>query len=167
MKENIIGCILGTAVGDSLGLVYEGLSPKRQKKLYKDITRQRFIFAKGMVSDDTDHSVMIAKALIKSGSDEERFINHFSYLLKRWFICLPSGIGKATLKACIRLLLGCSPYKSGVFSAGNGPAMRSALIGICFGNKKDIHTKLVKASTIITHTDIKAENGALAVSLAA
>ncbi len=32
-KEAIVGCILGTAVGDALGLPYEGLSPNRARKL--------------------------------------------------------------------------------------------------------------------------------------
>jgi ADP-ribosylglycohydrolase len=30
----IIGCLLGTAVGDALGLPYEGLSPQRQRRLF-------------------------------------------------------------------------------------------------------------------------------------
>jgi len=34
VKEIVLGSIMGTAVGDSLGLLYEGLSAQRQKKLY-------------------------------------------------------------------------------------------------------------------------------------
>jgi ADP-ribosylglycohydrolase len=61
-----IGCLLGTAVGDSLGLPYEGLSARRARKLFPD----------------------------------------------------------ATARSILKLWLGFSPQKSGVFSAGNGPAMR-------------------------------------------
>lgn len=32
-RKHIIGCILGTAVGDALGLPYEGLKPHRPAKL--------------------------------------------------------------------------------------------------------------------------------------
>jgi ADP-ribosylglycohydrolase len=31
----IVGCLLGTAVGDALGLPYEGLSPQRQRRIYR------------------------------------------------------------------------------------------------------------------------------------
>jgi ADP-ribosylglycohydrolase len=55
--------------------------------------------------------------------------------------------------------------KSGVFSAGNGPAMRSAILGACFGEYPDKLRDLVNASTRMTHTDPKAEQGALAIAL--
>ncbi len=45
--------------------------------------------------------------------------------------------------------------------------MRSALLGICYGNDFRKLRKMVELSTRITHTDIKAENGALAIALAA
>ncbi len=34
-NDSILGSLLGCMVGDSMGLLYEGLSPKRQRKLYK------------------------------------------------------------------------------------------------------------------------------------
>jgi ADP-ribosylglycohydrolase len=45
--------------------------------------------------------------------------------------------------------------------------MRSALLGVCFGGNSIKMHELVRASTQITHTDPKAEYGALAVALAA
>lgn len=64
-EEAIIGCLLGTAVGDSLGL--------------------------------------------------------------------PAGIGLTTLKGIGKMWLGVKPTRSGVFSAGNGPAMRSSILGVVKG----------------------------------
>jgi ADP-ribosylglycohydrolase len=45
--------------------------------------------------------------------------------------------------------------------------MRSALIGVCFGDNPPRMRALARAATRITHTDPKAEWGALAVALAA
>ncbi|WP_446351370.1 ADP-ribosylglycohydrolase family protein [Coleofasciculus sp. F4-SAH-05] len=54
-----------------------------------------------------------------------------------------------------------------MFSAGNGLAMRSAILGVCWGDNLPKLRAFVKASTRITHTDPKAEFGALAVAIAA
>ena len=37
-KTSIIGCLLGTAVGDALGLPMEGLSKQRQQRIFPTIT---------------------------------------------------------------------------------------------------------------------------------
>jgi len=158
---------MGTAVGDSLGLLYEGLSPQRQKKLYGNIHSQKFFMGKGLISDDTEHTLMVAYALYRSSGDEVMFLKHLSNSLRKWIISLPLGVGFASLRACIKLLFGFSPEKSGIFSAGNGPAMRSAVIGIVYGNDIDKMKRLVRVSTRITHTDPKAEIGALAIAYAA
>src|SRR5207247_10020219 len=65
-----------------------------------------------------------------------------------------------------KLWCGFSPKNSGVFSAGNGPAMRSAVLGAAVDDLKLLRS-LVSATTRITHTDPKAEWGAWAVALAA
>jgi ADP-ribosylglycohydrolase len=167
LEKSIISCILGTAVGDSLGLPYEALSKKRQSKLFPDINRHHFIFGKGMISDDTEHTLMVCESLLKTGQDVESFIQDLSWRFRFWMLGLPAGVGLATLKACGKLLFGFSGKNSGVFSAGNGPAMRAAVIGVLCREKPALMKELVRASTIITHTDPKAFHGALAVALAA
>lgn len=122
---------------------------------------------RGMVSDDTEHTCLIARALIASAGDPAAFERRFARDLKRWLLLVPAGVGLATLRAALKLLVGVPPSRSGVFSAGNGPAMRAALIGVCYGNDPARLRALVRVSTRITHTDPKAEYGALAVALAA
>lgn len=80
---------------------------------------------------------------------------------------MPAGAGFATLRACFKLWLGFPPQKSGVFSAGNGPAMRSPIIGVAYGDDIKKMKEMVKASTFITHTDPKAFKGAMAAAIAA
>ncbi len=164
--DAIIGCLLGTAVGDAIGLPYEGLSKQRQHRLYPQINSHHFFFGKGMVSDDTEHTCMVAQALIVAGGDVQIFAKQLAWKLRFWLLGLPAGIGYATLKAILRLWLGFPSHRAGVFSAGNGPTMRSAIIGVCYGDDIQKLREFVRVSTRITHTDPKAEYGALAVAIA-
>ena len=66
----------------------------------------------------------------------------------------------------MKLWLGVPPKRSGVFSAGNGPAMRAAIFGAAIDNR-DTMLRMVRASSCLTHIDPKAEWGAVAVALAA
>ena len=163
--EAIIGCILGTAVGDAFGLPWEGLSRQRQGRINCRLTRYHFFFGKGMVSDDTEHTWMVAQSLVVSGGDVRRFTKALAWRLRWWLVALPAGVGLATLRAIAKLWLGFP--QSGVFSAGNGPAMRSAIIGVCYGSDLPKLQEFVRASTRLTHTDPKAEYGAMAVAIAA
>ncbi len=162
-----VGCLLGTAVGDALGLPYEGLSAKRAAILFPDATKHHLIFGKGMVSDDTEHACFVAQALIHSGGDVALFQKRLARSLRWWLLGLPAGVGIATLRSILKLWLGFSPQKSGVFSAGNGAAMRSAVLGVAYGDDPERLKQFVKASSEITHSDPKAYYAALAVALAA
>jgi len=109
---------------------------------------------------------MISQSLIESGGNPDVFTRRFASRLRWWMLALPAGVGKATARSCVKLWLGISPSKSGVYSAGNGPAMRAAILGATIN---DIPTLLefVHHSSHITHTDPRAEYGAIAVALAA
>ena len=114
-----------------------------------------------MVSDDGEHALMTAEALL-SGGDLERELRR---RLIRWFLLLPAGMGLATLRACLRMLVGRRP--SGVFSAGNGAAMRAAAVGAYFAEDPDRRTQAVETVARLTHTDPRAILGAQLVALAA
>ncbi len=148
-----------------MGLPYEGIPKARLGRMKPNLDRQSLLFGRGMVSDDTEHTLMVAQALAASGSDEAVFARHLAHSLRLWMLAVPPGTGMATARACGRLFAGRGAATSGVWSAGNGPAMRSAIIGACYKGAE--MTALVRVSTRITHTDPKAEFGALAVSLAA
>lgn len=161
------GCLLGTAVGDALGLSYEGLSARRAQALFPDIARYHFLAHYGMCSDDTEHQCIVAQALLAAQHDVKRFQYNLAWRLRAWLLGLPAGIGWATLRAILRLWFGVTPEHSGVYSAGNGPAMRSAIIGVCYGHDKPLLKQFIRANTRITHTDPQAEQAALAIAVAA
>jgi len=161
------GCLLGTAVGDSLGLPFEGMTPKRIARFQPVPLKQRFFFGHGMISDDTEHSCMVIQALVESAGKVGIFRQNLAKRLRWWLLGLPAGIGLATLRSIIKLWLGASPNSSGVWSAGNGPAMRSAIIGVYADKDFELLASLVTASTLLTHRDPKALRGACIVAKAA
>lgn len=166
--DAVQGALLGTAVGDSLGLPYEGMSRRRVlNTLRAEPLRHRFLFGRGMVSDDTDHACLVLETLAET-TEPERFAKRLGERLRWWLAGLPAGVGWATLRGVARLWVGVSPHQSGVFSAGNGPAMRAPLIGsFPLGNEPNRRRALVRASTRLTHIDPRAEQGAQVLASAA
>jgi len=163
--DAIAGCLTGTAVGDAIGLPYEGVSPRRAPRLLGPPDRHRLLFGRGLFSDDTEHTCMVLQSLLAANGDVTRFQRDLARRLRWWLITLPAGTGQATAQAIIKLWLGFPPPRSGVFSAGNGPAMRSAILGVMLPLEQI--SQFVKASSELTHSDPKAFHGAMAVALAA
>ncbi len=61
--EHLTGVLLGTAVGDALGLYMEGLSAKSIATWFPTgINRYYLVGNTGFVSDDTEQSALIAQA---------------------------------------------------------------------------------------------------------
>lgn len=160
------GLMLGLALGDALGLPTEGLSPQRIARRYPDNQpwRHGFIGRYGMGSDDTEHAWFVAQSLLAQPQDADAFARRLAWCLRGWFLGLPAGIGLATGRAILKLCLGFSPKHSGVYSAGNGPAMRVAPIGAFFADDAAQRHAYVRASTQLTHTDPKAYRGAWAIA---
>ena len=85
MKEKALtGCLLGTAVGDALGLPYEGMTGKRGGRMFPDRDRFHFLPGYGMVSDDTEHACFTAQAMIGAQGDPDRFERHIAWSLRWW-----------------------------------------------------------------------------------
>ncbi|RME83841.1 MAG: ADP-ribosylglycohydrolase family protein, partial [Planctomycetota bacterium] len=166
-RRALEGSLLGTAVGDALGLPWEGMSSRRIRKFGNKIERMALFNSKGMISDDTEHACMVAQALLASSGDPWKFGRSLAWRLRFWLLSLPAGIGLGTLRSILKLWMGFPPEKSGVFSAGNGPAMRSPIIGVAYSHDWPRCQELVAKSTRMTHRDPKALVGAFAVALAA
>ncbi len=155
-KDRFRGMILGTAVGDAVGLPAEGIGKSRARRMFRGPWRHRFVLDGGMVSDDTEHTIFAMQCLLTHAGDPDRFIRRLAMCLRWWLLSLPAGIGMATGRAIMKLCIGFPPRQSGVFSAGNGPAMRVAPIGAFFAEDLVRMDEMVELSTRITHTDPKA-----------
>ncbi len=163
-RDRSRGALLGTTVGDALGLPAEGLSRRRAARLIRKPWRHRFLFGHGMISDDTEHTVMVAQALLASDGELESFVHRLSWSLRWWICALPAGIGMATLRATLKLWLGFRPPRAAVFSAGNGPAMRVSPIAVRFAEQPEQLEQFVNAASTLTHSDPRAATGAKAVA---
>ena len=168
--DKFAGTLLGMAVGDAMGLPREGLTPRRAQRLFGGPPLEyRLVFGRGMVSDDTEHACMSAQALLASSGDPNAFARSLAWRLRGWLLGVPAGVGLGTLRAIVKLWLGFGPRRSGVYSAGNGPAMRAPVLGVWSAARElppDALAALVRASTCLTHTDPRAVEGALAIALA-
>jgi len=164
LNERFAGVLLGTAVGDALGLPAENLSPGRIRRRWNGAWRMRLVFGRGMISDDTEHTLMVAQALLAHPQDANTFQRALGWKLRWWFAGLPGGVGLATAKACLKLWVGFPANKAAVKSAGSGPAMRSAIIGAYFANDPIRRREYVLASSRLTHRGWQAEAAALAVA---
>jgi ADP-ribosylglycohydrolase len=166
-RRAAVGSLLGTAVGDAVGLAMEGLSRPRLARMYPRIEGPSLLAGRGLCSDDTEHSCMVAMTIVARGDDVDGFTNQMRSRLRWWLASLPAGVGFATLRAILKLWLFVPRRWQGVYSAGNGPAMRSALLGALYADQVDTLRAFVHANTVLTHRDPKAECAALAVALAA
>ena len=158
------GVLLGTAVGDALGLPAENLSPERIRRLWHDKWRMRFFLGRGMISDDTEHTLMVGQALLAQPEDPARFQLTLAWKFRWWPVGLPAGVGLATARACLKLWVGVPASRSAVASGGSGPAMRSAIIGAFFAEQSEKRREFVLASSRLTHRGWQAETAALAVA---
>jgi ADP-ribosyl-[dinitrogen reductase] hydrolase len=156
--------LLGTAVGDSVGLPAEGMAPAAIRRRWPGPWRQRLIFGYGMWSDDTEHALAVAQSLCDEPTDAVAFQRRLARRLRWWFAALPAGVGLATARAMLRLWLFFPADRAGVYSAGNGPAMRSAIIGAFFADDMVRRAAFVAAATRLTHTDPKAHTAAAAMA---
>lgn len=170
MKTNThdaaLGCLLGTAVGDALGLPSERLSRTRVAALGMG-KEHHFFLGRGMISDDTDHTLMLAAALARHRKDARAMQRAFAWKLRWWLIALPAGVGLSTAKAVVRLWLGFPATHAGVKSAGNGAAMRSAVVGVLFHDDLERRREMALAACQVTHCGPHAEESALLVAEAA
>ena len=160
--DRISGTLLGTALGDALGLATEGMSARAIARRFGRIERFHVLGQTGIVSDDTEQSALVAQCLARYPDDLERCVRAFRLSLLGWFCRLPWGVGRATIRACVRISLGLS--RSGIMSAGNGAAMRAAIIGAFFDDRPIQRERFGRALAEVTHRDPRAVEGALYVA---
>lgn len=161
------GCLLGMAAGDAVGLPYENLPRAAVARLARLPLEQRLLAGRGLLSDDTEHAQLVLLSMAEARGDCALFRRRLAMRLRCWLLAGPPGVGGATARSLIKLLIGVPPTLSGVRSAGNGPAMRAPILGVAFADDPTRLREFVAASTAITHRDPRAFEAALAVAVAA
>ena len=160
----ILGSLIGTAVGDAIGLPMEGLSRVKAQRRCAGGLRHGLIFGRGMFSDDTEHTLMVANAMLRHPNDAAAFQRSLGWALRWWLLPLPAGVGLSTAKAILRLWMGFPANRAGVRSAGNGAAMRSGIVGAALAHDPEKRRAFTLAACRLTHTDPRAEESAVLVA---
>jgi ADP-ribosyl-[dinitrogen reductase] hydrolase len=156
--DRLAGALLGTALGDALGLPMEMMSARVIARRFPRLDRFYLLGRTGFVSDDTEQSALVAQSLARAPGDVAGVVRAFRWSLLGWFARLPWGIGFGTLRACVRIALGLR--RTGVASAGNGAAMRAAIVGVHLHDDAAGRRAMSDALAVVTHTDPRAVEGA-------
>lgn len=166
--DRFIGSILGLAIGDAMGMPFEGWYPDQIERCWKDKVFQPAShrgLGPGQYTDDTLMAICHLKSLIHSGEmNPEDTARKFT----EWFDSGNlRGIGRSTLISMRRLKQGRSWQESGAtgeFAAGNGGAMRIAPLGLFYHNDIPLLKEAVRQAVVITHSNEEAVAGATAVA---
>jgi hypothetical protein len=132
LRERVLGCILGCAVGDALGAPYEGLWPHQipdQRWLLADFAEIEG-YPKGQYTDDTQLSVATVESLVASGDlSLPHLARSIARLLKRQAVVGPGGACTHAAQTFLRTG-DWTTCGAAVGQAGNGTAMRTAVLGL-------------------------------------
>lgn len=158
-SDSIVGALLGTAVGDALGMPIEGLSHQNVRTYYKGIKEyrdddQRGDLNAGQWTDDTQMTFALVRALSEHPDrpDEWPSAVAAAYVAlrpdaRRW--------GATTTTAVDRLADGASPLEAGVSDRPtDGAAMRAAPLGVWWavrGASREAAFEVVRSVLAITH----------------
>ena len=170
LKDKFTGTILASAIGDALGMPFEGAT--REKILSNmDGLVKEFLKSKkrnleaGQFTDDTQMMLCIVESIVEGCKvDPDDIAKRFVSWINSGDV---RGAGRATIESLERLKSGKSwkeSGKKGEWAAGNGAAMRIAPIGLF--NYKDLNNlkKDCFNVSVITHNNPEAIAGATAIA---
>jgi ADP-ribosylglycohydrolase len=169
LRDRFLGCLLGCAVGDALGAPFEGLwahSIPDEEVLLAGFAEFEG-YPAGQYTDDTQLSVATVKAILKAGDVVPAEVAR--YIARLWKTASVVGPGGACTRAAHRFLRSgdwtCCGAPAG--QAGNGTAMRTAVLGLFFVNAPDRLVTVAADVCRITHQDPRSVAGGVAVAKAA
>lgn len=158
-SDQMLGCLVGGALGDAIGSAVEGCSIIPP---YSEILNRIWT-----VTDDTQLTLATCEAIIAARRIEPEVI---AAAMLRWYRRgLLSGIGSSTLKALRDLDAGVHwalAGRQGEYAAGNGAAMRIAPLAFLLRPDNYDDRRVLRDVCRITHHSDEAYAGALAVVLA-
>jgi len=159
------GTLLGVAIGDTLGMPFEGQLRESIYSQFRDfdelVQNKKNLFK--TYTDDTQLTLHTAQAIIEGDG-----LRHESYIREyiKWLDDPPIGPGYGCISSIRKLRYGLSWEKAASNSGGNGTVMRIAPIGLFYS--KDLRSLKIaaKASSEITHSHPAALAGAIIIASA-
>jgi poly(ADP-ribose) glycohydrolase ARH3 len=169
LRDRFLGCLLGCAVGDALGAPFEGLwsgSIPDEETLLTGFAEFEG-YPPGQYTDDTQLSVATIQAIVEARDVVPAEIARS--LARLWKTESVVGPGGSCTRAAHTFLKTGDWRRCGapVGQAGNGTAMRTAVVGLFFLNDPDRLPLSVADVCRITHHDPRSVAGGIAVAKAA
>lgn len=169
LRERFLGCLVGCAVGDALGAPYEGLwshAIPGDDVLLADFAEYEG-YPKGQYTDDTQLSLATVESILEhDGISYHHIADSIARLWKNNSVIGPGGA--CTQAAWTFLRTGdwqtCGAAEG---QAGNGTAMRTAVLGLSFVHEPNDLAAAAAAVSRITHRDRRSIAGGVAVAKAA
>ena len=167
-ERSIEGLLIGSAVGDALGLARSGLSPRAGASMFgRAPLKYQLIPGLGIVGYKTHRILMTMQAMLRSRSQIDHFRNNFSWRLRWYLLSLPITASRATIIAALRLWMGVPSELSGVSSSDNDPLVSAlALATVLQGTGHSVE-RWVTAATKVTHATPEVTEAAILVAHAA
>lgn len=173
IHDQIIGSIVGLAVGDALGAPVEGWSAREISRRFG--TLRDYVDTgrlPGVYTDDAQQALCIVDVLLEEGSfDPEALARKFVALsqpiegVRGPYFGAFRGTGPGFRDSVRALGRGVAWRESGTLSAGNGTAMRVGPLGAFYHDRRFVDFRnAVFKSAWITHTDPRALAGAFMIA---
>ncbi|KAK3826146.1 MAG: ADP-ribosylglycohydrolase-domain-containing protein [Benniella sp.] len=193
IKDRILGCLFGNAVGDAYGLATEFMSKKSAQERYgngpiafgKDegypvwIDGHRSRWDRNDFTDDTDQMLLLLQSLQQT-QDGRLHAANFSKRLREWSVIgfpelgtPPRGIGYTVGSTLSHPEFRFNPHKAafdiwnvkGRTLAANGAIMRTSVLGVeSFWNEAQVVENALAAAKV-THADPRSVVSALIASV--
>ena len=169
LADRVLGCLLGCAVGDALGAPYEGLwahSIPDEDALLSNFGEFEG-YPLGQFTDDTQLTLATVQSILAVGEISPGHIARS--IAKLWKKQSVIGPGGACMAAGLTFLRTGDWRTCGaeVGQAGNGTAMRTAVLGLLFLEEQERLPRVVADVSRITHQDPRSLAGGVAVARAA
>jgi ADP-ribosylglycohydrolase len=169
LRDRFLGCLLGCAVGDALGAPFEGLWPRSipdEATLLGGFAEFEG-YPRGQYTDDTQLSMATVRSILKAGDVVPVEVARAIACL--WKSSSVVGPGGACTRAAHEFLQTGDWFACGapVGQAGNGTAMRTAVVGLFFVRDAERLPAAVADVSRITHHDSRSIAGGVAVAKAA
>jgi poly(ADP-ribose) glycohydrolase ARH3 len=159
------GALLGTFVGDALGMPFEGAAPAAVPRRLEMLEAR---LGRGTYTDDTQMAIALAESLLERGGVEEE-------ALGRAFADAHDprrGYGSGTTEVLRLVRSGVHPLVAarsafgGKGSLGNGAAMRVAPVAVRYAHDRAALREAAAASARVTHANALAVDAAVAQAAA-
>ena len=140
LRNKIKGAVYGFAIGDAMGATTEFMTDKQIKLFYGEVNEivggGWLELQPGEVTDDTQMSICVMKAIMQKPEDVGHFKTICSDYFVDWLKTKPKDVGNQCLKSILLLMSGKDiPYNKDAL--GNGSLMRAmplAILNLGFHN---------------------------------